>query len=148
MPWPRSLSALLAAPLLAGCTTLHAYPGAPREASQVASLRPAVMPAQLILLDAVDGEALGWLQDRAELLPGAHTARVTAVLRGRERELEFTHELAFTAEAGREYLVYAELGPYGPRTFILDDRSGRIVAESVDAPARLSERTAPRRSAH
>ena len=138
----RSPLALLAALLLASCATLRTYSGAPRDASQTARLRAAVMPSRLILLDAVDGSSLGWLQDRAELLPGAHTARVTAVLRGREHELQFTHELTFTAEPGRDYLVYAELDAYGPRTFILDDRSGRIVAEAVDPP--LRRRSMPR----
>jgi hypothetical protein len=138
----RSPSALLAACLLAGCATLRTYSGAPRDASQIARVLPAVMPSRLILLDAVDGSSLGWLQDRAELLPGTHTARVTAVLRGREQELQFTHELTFMAEPGRDYLVYAELDAYGPRTFILDDRSGRIVAETVEPP--LQQRSTPR----
>lgn len=154
MPWPRLPAALVAGLLLAGCATLRVYPGPPRDASQIACLRPALLPSGLILLDAVDGAPLGWLQDRAELLPGTHTATVTVILRGRERELEFTHEIALTTEAGGDYLVYAELGAYGPRTFVLDDRSGSVVAESVDAPTRQRDRAvAPRghrdqRSAH
>jgi hypothetical protein len=101
------------------------------------------MPSRLILLDTIDGSALGWRYDRAEILPGEHVARVTVLLKGRERELEFTHELRFTAQAGRNYLVYAEVDAYGPRTFILDDLAGSMVAEAVGAPERLRERTAP-----
>jgi hypothetical protein len=139
----RSLPLLLAALLLASCATLRAYPGAPRGTAQTACLRPALMPARLILLDAVDGARLGWLHDRAELLPGEHVARVTVILRGRDRELEFTHELRFTAEAGRDYVVYAEPDAYGPRTFILDDQAGRIVAETTSCGDRRQGGLAP-----
>ncbi len=143
LPSLRALPVLLAGLLLASCATLRAYPGAPRPASQVACLRPALMPSRLILLDTVDGSALGWLHDRAELLPGEHVARVTVLLKGRERELAFTHELRFTAQPGRDYLVYAEVDAYGPRTFILDDLAGSMVAEAVGAPERLTERAIP-----
>ena len=129
--------ALLAAVLLlAGCATLRTYPGAARGAAQVACLRPAVMPGRLILIDAVDSSALGWLDDRAEILPGEHSARVTVVLRGREGDAQFTHRLTFRAEPGRHYIVYAEPEGRGLRTFIFDDRAGSIVAEAFTPQAR------------
>ena len=134
VPSLRSLEVLVAAVLLSGCASLRAYPGSARDSSQIARLRPALMPSRLILLDAVDGQGLGWLHDRAELLPGEHVARVTVVLKGRQRELQFTHELRFTAEAGRDYLVYAEHDLHGPRSFILDDQAGSVVAEAFGTP--------------
>jgi hypothetical protein len=130
--WLRaSFAAVL---LLASCATLRTYPGARRDAPDVACLRPAVMPARLILIDAIDDQRLGWLQDRAEILPGEHTARVTVVLRGRDHQTQFTHSLRFRAEAGRDYIVYSETDLSGPRIFILDDRAGSVVAEAF-APA-------------
>ena len=126
----------VAALLLAGCATLRLYPGEPRDSSRIACLRPAIMPARLILIDAVDDLALGWLQDRVELPPGEHTARVTVILRGRERQTQFTHSLRFRAEPGRNYIVYAEPDLYGPRTFILDDQMGSVVAEATSRARR------------
>jgi hypothetical protein len=126
--WLRFLP--IAACLLTSCATLRTYPGERRGASEVARLRPAVMPARLILIDTIDEHALGWLQDRAELLPGEHSARITIVLRGRDQQIQLTHSLRFRAEAGRDYVVYSETDLSGPRTFIVDDRSGDVVAET------------------
>jgi len=117
--------------LLAGCATLQAYEGPARKPSEVARLTPAILPMRQILIQAVDGMSLNALQDRVEMLPGPHIIEVAVTLQSQTRQAFFMHVLRFSAEAGRDYTLLAEVDVYGPRSFILDETSGLVVAEYI-----------------
>ena len=138
-----SLLALLALAPGLGCGTLQAYPGPPRRATEVAVLRPAVMNARKILIDEVNGQSLGLLHDRVELLPGIQLVRATLQIESRSGWFEARHELQFIAEAGHDYVMYADFMPQGPGLWIQDEVELRIVAESVTPTRRLPGVGAP-----
>jgi len=127
---------LLLAALSTACGTLRAYSGAPRNPTEVASIRPATVRGHQILIESVDGQALNLLQDRAELLPGSHRVRATLVLRTESRLATGTHELDFEAEPGRAYRVHGDWYIYGPRIWISEDGSEEVLAVAVTRPAR------------
>jgi hypothetical protein len=133
---PSLLLLLLVASLSTACGTLRAYSGAPRGPSEVASLRPATVRGHQILIEAVDGQALSLLQDRAELLPGSHRVRATLVLRTESRLATGTHELEFEAEPGRQYRVHGDWYIYGPRIWISEEGREEVLAVAVTRPAR------------
>jgi hypothetical protein len=126
----------LLAALSTACGTLRAYSGAARSPAEVASLRPATVRGHQILIDAVDGQTLNILQDRAELLPGPHRVTATLVLRTESRLATGTHELAFEAEPGRQYRVHGDWYIYGPRIWISEEGRGEVIAMAVTRPAR------------
>ena len=131
---PRGPIALVCL-LLAACSTLQAYEGPARPDPQVARLSPAIMPMRQILIQSFDGQSLGPLHDRVEMLPGMHKLEAIVTLKSRKRQLYFVHTLQFFARPGREYVLYAEFDLYGPRTFIVDQQDGAVVAEEVTRPA-------------
>lgn len=125
---------LAAALLLAGCATFQAYEGPRLPRADVAILSPALLPRRQILLQAFDGRRLGLVHERIEMRPGPHEVVTIVQLWSQGRRVAFEHRLRFTAAAGGEYVLYAEYDLYGPRTFILDERSGREIAECVTRP--------------
>lgn len=125
------LSLLLSLGTALGCATLRAYPGPARRPDEVARLRPATMNARKILIEEVNGRPLGLLQDRAELLPGIQLVRATLQIESRNGWFEAQHELQFIAEAGHDYVMYADFLPEGPGIWIQDEVAVRVVAESA-----------------
>ena len=138
-----ALAAVLALVAAPGCGTLDAYPGPKRAPSELASIRPAVLPDRHIMIDAVDERELGSLQDRARLLPGVREIVASVVIQPRPQRLDGRplkatravigqHRLRFEAKAGHSYVVCADYYLYGPRIWIEDETdAGRIVAQAV-----------------
>jgi len=135
--YTRAWLAVLAAALsttVGGCATFQAYDGPRLPRSETARLSPAVMPSRQILLQAIDGRALGLIHEHIEMRPGPHEVVAIVQLWGKGRRVAFEHRLRFSASAGARYMLYAEYDLYGPRTFILDEGDGRTVAETVTRP--------------
>lgn len=121
-----------------GCGTLQAYPGPGRVRTEVALVSPAASNASHVVLDAVNGRELTWLQDRVEVLPGTVQVRATVILVHGPRKITRTHEFDFEAEPGGTYTLAADWFLYGPRIRVAD-RHGVYIAEAVTRPGRLPQ---------
>jgi len=134
------LCTLAASMLLATCTTLRAYEGPARQLDEVARLTAAPLPSSDIRICEIDGRPAGARYGRIEMRPGIHEVVAEVRLRSKTRELRFTHRLQFSTAAGARYVLYGGVDLYGPHTFIVEERSGRVVAEQAAAPPRSSTR--------
>ena len=117
--------------LLAGCGTMRAYPGPARASEEVATLAPARHRHCHVYILEVDGERVGPLRDRVELLPGTHRITTALLMWAGTREIRDRRVLLLEAEAGRRYSLHAGWDHYGPRLQILEAGSDALV---VDAP--------------
>jgi len=136
------LSALLT--LALACTTFQSYPGERRARSERALIEPAIgLPGTQIFIESVDGRALGWIHERAEVLPGRHSLRASLLLRSGSVQRVHRFGLWFDAQPGARYLIFGELSVHGPRLWLTDEDL-HTVAEadsglpSVGAPPRPS----------
>ncbi len=129
--WVRLSCLALLACTLVGCSTLRAYDGPARTRAEVARLKPAILPRRQILIQSIDGLELNPLQDRVEMLPGSHVIEIAVTLQSQVEHAFFLHTLEFSAQAGRDYTLLAEVDLYGPRSFIIDEHNGHVVAEEV-----------------
>ncbi len=116
--------------LVSGCGTLQAYPGPKRARADVALLEPARTRSVHVLIETVNGYALGRFRDRIEILPGQQHVTANLVFEHPERTVTARRSLSFEARAARAYTLHADWFLYGPRLRIEDDL-GTVVAEQV-----------------
>ena len=133
---------LLVAP---GCGTLRVYDGPRLEAARVALLKPATSTHAHIVIESVNGRALGPFRDRAEVLPGGLDITAVVILTHGERTISHRHHFSFTAKAAQTYTLSADWFLYGPRIRVAND-TGDYVAQAVsrpDKPPHVSSRPSP-----
>ena len=123
---------------LAGCGTLDAYPGGPRDPDASALVQAGHHEHARVVLSRVNGRDLGLLDERARVAPGPQRVEVLVVFERAARR-RVSHEVVeFEALAGHDYTVHADWYVHGPRLRVTDDR-GQIVAEAVTRVRKLPD---------
>ena len=127
--------------MLSACSTMQAYTGPTRDASEVALIKGAIAWNVEVKIEKVDGVSPGIFQDRVSVLPGKHLLHTLTMFRSRsDKMVVFRSHIRFEAKAGQEYMLFSDYFLYGPRLWMIDSDGELVALHETRPPGRKRRR--------
>ncbi len=121
---------LAAVVLVTGCATMQTYEGPKLRRDEVAVIKSETLGTILdtAYIGEIDGKDIGFMQTKAEVLPGDHTVKVIVTTGLGYQQYIGNKTLYLSAEAGRTYKVHGKIRRGDTWAWITDEKTEEIVA--------------------